>query len=188
MSTLNFAIKAAIPHASKDKTVPVLNTVLIRPSDVLATDRYTMVKSSHDLTDHNIPDDGVLIRTDDAKRLTRETISQVTVLDGVVTFVTHGGSITVPVADGIWTNVSAPYPAVERLIPERSDEPMPSLPPFGLNPSYLERLAYRHVKRDRHEGRSAWRVQVTVNRNGGIGPVRFDFADHTTAVIMPARV
>ena len=181
MSTLNFAIKAAIPHASKDKNVPVLNTVLIRPGDVIATDRYTMVKSLHNLTDHNIPDDGVLIRVDDAKRLTKETISQVTVLDGVVTFVTYGGSITVAVADG-------DYPAVERLIPERSDEPTPPLPPFGLNPSYLERLAYRHVKRDRYEGKAAWRVQVTANRNGGAGSIRFDFADHTTAAIMPARV
>lgn len=181
MSTLNFAIKAAIPHASKDTTVPVLNAVLIRPHDVLATDRYTMVKSSHDLTDHTLPDGGVLVHTDDAKRLIKETIVQVVVLDNVVTFVTHNGSITVPVADGN-------YPLIERLIPERSDEPTPPLPPFGLIPSYLERLAYRHVKRDRYEGKAAWRVQVTANRNGGPGPIRFDFADHTTVVIMPARV
>lgn len=181
MSTFNLAIKAAIPHASKDKNVPVLNAVLIRPHDVLATDRFTMVKSDHNLTDHNIPDDGVLISATDAKRLTRETITQVTVLDEAVTFVTHGGSITVPIAEG-------DYPAIERLIPERSDEPSPALPPFGLNPAYLERLAYRHVARDRHEKATPWRVQVTANRNGGTGPVRFDFADHTVAVIMPVRM
>lgn len=181
MSTLNFAIKAAIPHASKDKNVPVLNAVLIRPHDVLATDRFTMVKSDHNLTDHNIPDGGVLVHTDDAKRLTKETISQVIVLDNAVTFTTHAGSITVPIAGG-------DFPPVERLIPERSDEPMPSFPPFGLNPSYLERLAYRHVKRDRHESKMSWRMQITENRNGGTGPVRFDFADHTVAILMPARI
>lgn len=181
MSTLNLAIKAAIPHASKDKNVPVLNAVLIRPHDVLATDRYTMVKSDHNLTDHSIPDDGILISADDAKRLTRETITQVTVLDDAVTFVTYGGSITVPI-------VKCNFPALERLIPDLSDDPSPSLPPFGLNPPYLERLAYRHVARDRSEKTTPWRVQVTANRNGGVGPVRFDFADHTVAVLMPVRM
>lgn len=171
------SLKAVIPHAATDKSLPILNSVRVEPGKSIATDRYTLARSTWDMGDIE-PFEPFVLRVADAKELAKvkETLTNVTVEDNKVTFTFNGGERT-----QVFSTVEGDFPLVEKLIPEGEPDVTDVI---GLNPDFLARLRYSNIARERRERSQP----VKFTFYGPNKPVKAEFGEHFTAVLMPVRL
>ena len=179
------ALKAVIPHASADKTLPLLNSVNIDPrgGKVRATDRYTLGESTFKPDENtDLPEGTVTISLADAKTLAKVPGTPVisygfsNVHLPTVTFdyrSTGGPSYT-------FAAVGGEYPNLDRLFSDVADaEPTEAV---ALNLTYLARFDAKHLKRNRHDNGPGRLTFYGSNK-----PVLIRFEDHFRGLIVPVR-
>lgn len=184
--TIQQAVKAVLPHASKDKMIPVLCAVQLQGDRVIATDRYTLAESLYEPGDGEVwhaLEDGVVISAADAKTLAavKGVITGVDMGSDTVEFTHTEGVLTVRIVDG-------DYPAVQRLMHsaygDRAARVAEIVPVLGIGLDHLAKLkpvALKRGKRD-NNGPLVWSAPT--------GPgkcVLARYSDHTTIMIMPVR-
>ena len=155
MATLKEAIKAVLPHASKDRNLSLLCAVKITGDEVWATDRHTLARGVYVLpkagdSDPTYPDEFLLDAKDAAEvvkyksevfSITRDTGSK-------VTFNMQNGSTM------MFDTIEGEYPSIGRLIPD--GEPV-EIGRVGLLSTNLDRFSSKHFPR--HASSVALRFQ-----------------------------
>lgn len=172
------ALKAVLPHASKDKYTEILNSVVIQNGQVLATDRYTIAVSTFtDLKITGVSENGQAV-------ITREDATSISKLKGISHV--HADAFSVGVEHSAGTHraglVEGPYPPVQRLLNDFKPGEIIDFNEFGFMPKHLEKFATRFLARDKSEQSLA--LKFTLG-DGANKPAKVEFSDHFTALIIP---
>lgn len=173
--TLEEAIKMVLPHASRDKGLPVLSAVAVRHDSVIATDRYTVAKVE---VPTSVPEGEVVIIPLAIARL------------GVVALEGNNATLAAPSAvkkipglhDVQWATVPLPgsdeystYPNVDRIISDFAPAPQGESPgSFLLSTTHASKYAARHFPaRMRAGGLHPMRIELGAD---ALRPVRITFS------------
>lgn len=129
------AVASVIPHAGTDRGVPpILASVRITPTHVMATDRYTAAR--HTYGDGSAEPVSATIRIADAKELAKAG-------DPVAIARDDSGIVKFSYMDGVtraYVEVSGEYPPLDKPFSLTEDDPAP-MTTLALRPSHLARLA-----------------------------------------------
>jgi hypothetical protein len=193
------ALRAVLPFASSDKFVPILNAVHVtlerhedgRASILFeATDRFTLgrdrirlFEDAATLTDEDTLD--IVLSVADVKRI-------ITTYKGVgakfagwtVTLTQEDSRLQLRDLDGNGMTVLAvegEYPPLARLVKPHEDSA--DTWGVGFNPDMLARFAHKNLAHD-HREKS---LPIRTTFYGDNKPMRVDFSDHFTGLIMPVR-
>jgi len=190
MATLKEAIKAVLPHASKDRTLSILCAVKITGDEVWATDRHTLARGVYVLpkagdSDPTYPDEFLLDAKDAAEvvkhksevfSITRDTGSK-------VTFNMQNGSTM------MFDTIEGDYPSIGRLIPD--GEPV-EIGRVGLLSTHLDRFSSKHFPRHafpRHAPHRRSSVALRFQFYGETKPAKVTISEAPwyMGLIMPLR-
>ena len=179
------ALRAVLPHASTDKSTPILNAVQIDPSGVVrASDKYTLGEST--FAPHSgeqgpeEPRPAFALALTDAKALAKVPgTPRITLHDEGRTAqfaYPNGPAFTFPTVEGS-------YPSFEHLFRAAEGEPVP-IETVLLNLTYLARFDAKHLIRDRkaektEPGRLAFFSPSK--------PVLVTFGTHFRGLLVPIR-
>lgn len=182
---LALTLRAVLPHASTDKTLPILNSVRFRVTGgelmIDATDRYSIGRATLVATPgEDATNAGFVLPLDDAKRIvaaykTADQYVEATVtLDGVtVTVKTHDSTI-------VATTVESEYPQIDRIVEGFTPAEAGT---FGATPKMLEKFAGRHIARDAREKSIPLVWEFAADNK----PARVTFGEWFVALVMPTR-
>lgn len=176
--TLADAIKMVLPHASTDKTLPMLTVLLIRPDSILATDRYTMARAT---IETGVPEgQQVLLPSVIAKR-------------GVAALGQDAGGWFATCTDGAvirFTQPEGDYPDIARLL----DGFTPAAPgqgpaSFGLSAAFAEKFSPKHLPGRPAANRHAF-LRLEADAGGAGKPLRVTFPgwEQFAALWVPVRL
>lgn len=187
------AIRAALTAVSKDSTLPLLECVYVAPGEVMATDRYRLVRSKYSMdamADDKQDFEPFLIPSKQARKLidlgTLYNIEK-----------DEDGWITI-------TTMDAKHEMVKKIIEPREGE----YPPVGklmdgwksakdanesgpesvaFDPEYLSAWPRRHINRPQvDKSREVMRIRFSEGSSGGGSKgVKFEYGDHFEAILMP---
>lgn len=176
------AIRAVLPHASTNDTLPVLRGVRVVSGEVWATDRYTLARATFDadyMDDHD-----VFIPIDTAKRIlaAKSPLASIGLND-------DGKSATLRLANGQTFQVSATsevgdFPPLAHLIPE--GEPV-ATGNITLGWSHIEKFAPKHFPHADARARRDHRPSFALY--GETKPVKVAFGEFPwfVGLIVPIR-
>lgn len=199
MTTIQQAIKAALPHASKDKFVPILRTVALYGRNVIATDRYTVCRAQwdegHDETHViDVTDrEPFLLSADGAKAVAKMGHIYGLILgevSGVRTLtVTHDGGTSIFTDEA--TSIGGEYPPVYRFLEPFENwnwdlkREFDAHPAFCFKPAHLAKLSVTALKRDKRDAELGVRFMVSDAAPGKA--IGFSFGDYVLGAMMPVR-
>lgn len=180
------ALKAVLPHASTDKTLPLFNGVNIDPSGtVRATDRFTLGESTF-TPDENTSSDlygrTFTLNLADAKTLAKVPGTPVISFDDADATVPAVTFDYRPIGGPTYTfsTVGGEYPNLDRLFREVEDAEATET--VALNLTYLARFDAKHLKRGRWSDSHGRFTFYGPNK-----PVLIRFEDHFRGLIVPVR-
>lgn len=183
--TLEEAIKAVIPHASKDGLLPMLNAVHITHDRVIATDRYTLARI---MVTTGIPEgEHLTLDADTAKKGVKAispagfTPGTAEGLEYLVTF-TDGSSKRTAGRQGDYPNLDC---LIEQFTPA---EPAHANPvSLGLQTAFLAKFAAKNFPKRRTTSIHALRLELDANP---IKPYRvtFDSIPEYVALWVPVKI
>lgn len=181
------ALKAVLPHASTDKTLPMLNSVNIDPSGtVRATDRYTLGVSTftpNENTSSDLYGRTFTLSLADAKTLAKVPGTPVVSFDDAGATTTPAVTFDYrPTGGPVYTfaTVEGEYPNLDRLFREVEDAEATET--VALNLTYLARFDAKHLRRSRYDNTSGRLTFYGPNK-----PVLIRFDDHFRGLIVPVR-
>lgn len=176
--TLADAIKLVLPHASTDKTLPILTTLQVLPDGIFATDRYTCARVT---IATGIPEgQSLLLPADIAKR-------------GVAAIHQDAGGWFATCVDQSvirFTPAEGDYPNIAQLFDgftPATEGHGPGV--FGLTAAFAEKFAPKHLPgrpaANRHEV-----MRVEPSANSATKPVRVTFPQYPQyqALWVPVRL
>lgn len=185
------ALRAVLPHTSKDGRLPVLCAVhVVRDGDELifeATDRYTVGRSTVQL-DTGASEDGpvdFLLPVADAKRV----LAFVKGEKYVVTIKLDGGRLTVSNLDGEVTarGAEGSFPSLGKILDnarKAHDEATGGINRVDFSGAFLPRFDSKHIARDRYEAKGGVRFLFGSDPQKA---VLVTFSDHFVGAIVTRR-
>ena len=187
--TLRTALASALPCASKDRTLPILNAVRlvveVGEFKAMSTDRFSI--SRYSAIEH-VKAEGegaITLAVADTKaliaaipkpnRINRADEVSLTIEDGKLTVALIGATLT-------YTGVDGDYPAIERLIPDGDDN---TIGRVGLNHSTLKQMTDCVKALDARNS-----ALVFTPGESNTKPIRLTVEDapEWTGLIMPMRI
>lgn len=164
----NQAVKAAIPHTKRAKQ-SILKCVRVMPGYVLASDAYTLVRSTY-TTPNDVPPGGFLLSVADAREVAKMKVVTVSMhVDGRLVVMTSEGVSYYKEHTG-----SPDYPDYERLINDFVPSEKQGL---QIKMEDLAKLTPAALARNARQ-----REQVVTFRFGKTATY-FDFGGHTEGLI-----
>lgn len=195
MATIKEAIKAVLPHASKDNTLPILCAVKITGDEVWATDRYTLARGVYVLPkagDEEAPTypDGFVIDAKDAAELVKHK-SEVLAIALHTAGPTTDHNVKFHMQDGsmvVCRLIEGDYPNIGRLIPDGDPK---EIGVIGLSSANLDKFAAKHFPKHAHSrfgGRAS--VALKFEFYGETKPAKVTIANAPwyTGLIVPIRL
>lgn len=177
--TFTQALKAVLPHASTNRTSPVLCAVSVHPDRLIATDRFTFAISRFEPAGELF--EPFILDLNDAKRLVRQVGTPKVVagphgLRGTrVLAYPAGTAFTI-------TPVDAEFPDVESLLPGDDQAPV-GTEQVAFNGDYLARFSGKRLTRPLDGPNEPIRLTLYGPRK----PVVVRFSDHFVGAICPVR-
>lgn len=178
---------AVATHASTDTVTPILNTVRVDQSHLVATDRYTIGQYRHTDPGENLPEFSALIPLEIAAWVGKYRLGRgdhtIDITDQEAAIHTPGGGIETRGFAPVYGN----YPPVERLIVE-PDPGASHDGPFNLSPLTLTKLSKCGIALGKPtKARGGLPVQFTLNVTEGAkpAPIYCRIGDRFVALVQP---